>query len=156
MNATLPQPTAAELIKQAMDALGGEATAEELVDYAKPKHSPIHHLFEWDNKTAGHLYRLDQARHWIRSVKVTYQAEDAEEKSGERAFTAVYAHEDAPSRTYMPTGKVMSTEELAEQAMAEAESGLRGWQRRYQFLANFPKFQTRFGSVVKAIEALKP
>ena len=74
----------------------------------------------------------------------------------ERCELEVRTSGGTQTATYMPTGKVMSTEELAERAMAEAESGLRGWQRRYQFLANFPKFQTRFGSVVKAIEALKP
>lgn len=38
----------------------------EVVDAAKAKDSPLHDSFEWDNRKAGHEYRLIQARHLIR------------------------------------------------------------------------------------------
>ena len=50
---------------------GGQVKASDLVMAAKPKTSPIHDAFEWDNNKAGHEYRLWQARQWIRQVKVS-------------------------------------------------------------------------------------
>ena len=48
----------------------GEISPSELVEAARPKKSPIHDAFEWDNIKAGDQYRLWQARQWIRKVEV--------------------------------------------------------------------------------------
>ncbi len=48
----------------------GEVRPSELIERAKPKESPAHEAFEWDNKKAGHEYRLIQARQWIRKVEI--------------------------------------------------------------------------------------
>jgi len=44
----------------------GNVRPTTLIERAKPKDSPIHDAFEWDNKKAGHEFRLIQARRWIR------------------------------------------------------------------------------------------
>ena len=46
----------------------GRVTAEDFVEAAKPKSSPIHEVLEWNDKVAGHEYRLIQARTVIRAV----------------------------------------------------------------------------------------
>jgi len=56
----------------------GQVTPSALVETAKPKTSPIHNAFEWDNKKAGQEYRLWQARQWIRRVEII--VEDRPEK----------------------------------------------------------------------------
>jgi len=48
----------------------GEVKPSELVEAARPKDSPAHEGFEWDNKKAGQEYRLLQARQWIRRVEI--------------------------------------------------------------------------------------
>lgn len=48
----------------------GKISPSELVEAARPKKSPIHDAFEWDNLKAGEQYRLLQARTWIRKVEV--------------------------------------------------------------------------------------
>jgi hypothetical protein len=48
----------------------GEVRSSALVEAAKPKESPAHDSFEWDDKKAGHLHRLTQARTYIRIVKI--------------------------------------------------------------------------------------
>ena len=48
----------------------GDVKPSTLIAEAKPKDSPIHNAFEWDNKKAGHEYRLIQARAWIRRVEI--------------------------------------------------------------------------------------
>lgn len=60
-------------VRDALAALyrqNGALEAEAVVDAAKPKDHPLHDRFEWDNKKASHEYRLIQARHLIREVRV--------------------------------------------------------------------------------------
>jgi len=49
---------------------GGLLTPDAVVAEASSKASVLHGEFDWDNKTAGHAHRLDQARTLIRSVRV--------------------------------------------------------------------------------------
>ena len=51
----------------------GHVKPSDLVEAARPKDSPAHNGFTWDNKKAGHEYRLMQARTWIRQVEVVYE-----------------------------------------------------------------------------------
>lgn len=44
--------------------------ASVVVEEAKPKSSPIHDEFEWNDKVAGHQYRLGQARRMIRITPI--------------------------------------------------------------------------------------
>ena len=48
----------------------GSVTAEEVVRAARPKASPMHSRFEWDDALAGPLWRAEQARSWIRHLTV--------------------------------------------------------------------------------------
>ena len=48
----------------------GKLTPSMVVNAAKPKSAPLHKYFEWDDKKAGHEYRLMQARKIIRVVQV--------------------------------------------------------------------------------------
>lgn len=48
----------------------GKLTPSALVDAAKPKDSPAHCGFEWNDKKAGHEYRLWQARGWFRRIEI--------------------------------------------------------------------------------------
>lgn len=51
----------------------GEVKPSQLVSAARQKDSPAHSAFEWNDKTAGHQYRLWQARQWIRRVEITIE-----------------------------------------------------------------------------------
>ena len=48
----------------------GKVETRALVDAARPKTSPAHAAFEWDNKKAGEEYRLIQGRNYIRRVTI--------------------------------------------------------------------------------------
>lgn len=54
----------------AIENQNGQITPELVLDAASDPQSPLHRSFEWNDETAGHAYRLDQARALIRSVKV--------------------------------------------------------------------------------------
>lgn len=72
--------------KKAMEALAqkimkendGEVTPTEIVARSKPKSAPTHDSFEWDDKAAGHEYRLIQARSYLRIIVVKDVFEDQE------------------------------------------------------------------------------
>lgn len=48
----------------------GQVRPSDLLKAAKEKNSPAHDAFEWNDKKAGHQYRLIQARFWIRRVEI--------------------------------------------------------------------------------------
>jgi hypothetical protein len=48
---------------------GDVLTPHQIVDKAKPKNSPIHEYFEWDDGIASEKYRIWQARYLIGLVK---------------------------------------------------------------------------------------
>jgi len=48
----------------------GEVKTKALIDAARPKTSPAHSAFCWDNEEAGERYREMQARKWIRAVTI--------------------------------------------------------------------------------------
>jgi hypothetical protein len=49
---------------------GGRYTPEIIVAEAADKDHELHDSFNWDNESAGHQYRLDQARTLIRVVRI--------------------------------------------------------------------------------------
>lgn len=59
----------AELTRLARDN-DGRLTPDNVVDAAQDEASPLHQCFEWDNDAAAHMFRVEQARHLIRSVRV--------------------------------------------------------------------------------------
>ena len=48
----------------------GRLRPQELVAAATKSDHPLHDMFEWDDTTAGHAFRVGQARRWISHVKV--------------------------------------------------------------------------------------
>lgn len=48
----------------------GSVKASALVEEARPKTSPAHGGFTWDDKKAAHQFRLVEARNWIRVIVV--------------------------------------------------------------------------------------
>jgi hypothetical protein len=52
------------VLREIADRNDGQITAEEVVEEARrlPKDHPLHDAFEWDNRKAGHAYRVYQAR----------------------------------------------------------------------------------------------
>lgn len=57
-------------VAQAIFDEAGSVKASVLVARAKPKNSPAHAGFTWDDKKAAEEFRLEEARRWIRVVVV--------------------------------------------------------------------------------------
>jgi len=49
---------------------GGYLRTADVVEEAEAKSNPLHDCFEWDDSSAGHQYRMQQARQLIRVVHI--------------------------------------------------------------------------------------
>jgi hypothetical protein len=107
---------------------GGGFTAEDVVNAAKAKRSPLHRCFEWDNTTAATEYRLHQARVLISSL----ERPDMHVRlfHTDRTIEAPRHHQ----LVYRSTESILKDEraraELLHRALREAEN----WAKRYEHL----------------------
>jgi hypothetical protein len=70
------KPKATALIQSLAERNGGTLTPEIVLENARKKASPLHSFFCWDDTKAANEYRLAQAAHLIRRVRVTYTTPD--------------------------------------------------------------------------------
>src|SRR5262245_31987303 len=54
----------------------GKIETETVVSEARPKNAPLHPVFEWNDSTAAHEYRLRQARAPVRAAEVPPEKKD--------------------------------------------------------------------------------
>jgi len=123
----------------------GLVTPEAVVTDARPKRSPLHDHFEWEDSEAAKKYRLDQARELLRSIVVRIDDRRLPDKSV-RAFVHVEVPDNGESRRgYMGVREALSNKELRAQVLRCALGELKSWQERYRELREF-------GDVFEAIE----
>jgi hypothetical protein len=102
----------------------GFVTPEMLVKKAKAKSSPLHGCFTWDDKKAGELRRLDEARFLLRMVTVEIETDD--EPVTTRAFVSV---SDDP--VYTTIASAMSDSDMRESLLNQAKKELRSFKSKY-------------------------
>ena len=103
-------------------AVRGELTAPRVVEEARDAASPLHRHFDWNDTTAAHAHRLNQARALIRSVRVEVTVH-------EHVFKApAYVHD--PDRDngggYIPTPKLANDREMAQRVMRQEIARVQG------------------------------
>lgn len=103
--------------------LDGSITPEFLVQIAQPKTSPIHHLFEWDDKKAGEKYRLHQARMILASIEVI------EDGTQVKAFYNISTSDD---RKYYSLEAARADENLWENVIESALKEVEYWREKYK------------------------
>lgn len=123
-------------------AKGGTLTAVRVVNAARATRSPLHRFFEWNNAKAAHEYRLEQARHLIRSIEVVY--EDAPEVPPMRVYVAFDTQEgpvDEDGR-YLAAHVVLNDTDARARWLRQALRELEQWRARYQQLAELVRIFT--------------
>lgn len=129
----------------------GGLKPEVVIEEARPKNSPLHTAFTWDDSKAAHEYRLWQARSLIRAVCVV--------PSDQPDLTprAVYVHVP-DDESYQPISVVVETPDMFDSAIAELKMKLASAQRSVDELLSAandaidPKRVQRVKAVSKAIE----
>lgn len=119
----------------------GRLDGELLVAQATPKGHELHGRFEWDNRVAGHRYRLAQAQDLIRSVKIAYR--DNEDGTADKVRRYVSVRSPEGSTSYRPTAEVAEDPFTAQLVLREAEREWKAMRRRYGHLEAFMQLVQR-------------
>jgi len=111
---------AAELAR--INAQHGGLQASVVVAEAEPKDSPLHGEFEWDNKKAGHKYRLMQARTLIRLIVPVIELPDGSTRADPYVWvppTAAQKEEsDSNEGVYQTTSVVVQDTDAFARALS--------------------------------------
>lgn len=144
MEMNLPARPADRALYDLMVANEG-ITAAEVVAAARPKRSPMHSMFEWNDSVAAEKYREDQARRWMERIHIKFIRDDGTVVKV-RAFHAVEqdgaALRDDGSRSpkrYIPLDMALRNESTWEFVMEDVR-----------------RAASQFLTKLEALEALKP
>lgn len=130
---------------------GERLTPRVVLDDARPVESPLHQCFEWDNTRAAELYREDQARAVLRSIRVIKQ--DGETQRAERMFVnVVEVIDEEEQHGYVPLARVLSDAELFKQMCQQAARDLSAFEDRY---SQFTQLATIGRGAREQVEQLK-
>ena len=126
----------------------GVCTAEAFVDEARDESSPLHALFDWDDRAEAELWRQHKARSIIGRVKVVI--------NGTRTpahVSVTVTTDQTRKRGYVPIERAMSDDDLRGQVFRDARAGLKGWRNR---LTAFSEAESAVAALDSAIEFLTP
>lgn len=110
----------------------GCVTPEQVLAAARNKSSPLHAAFDWDNKSAAHQYRLDQARILIRSVRIDITTETKVVRSVFYVRDPRQAHDQTG---YISITKVRTESDLAREVLIAEFSRVNGALARARTIA---------------------
>lgn len=113
--------------------------AEAVVKAAKVAGSKLHSLFEWDNKVAGHAFRLHQARDLIANY-VTFELKVGNLKARTiRGTLSLMSDRQNPGGGYRLVTDIQGNKVLLEECLRTALVELESWTHRYSILVNLVK-----------------
>lgn len=129
----------------------GPVTPERVVKSAKPKSSPLHDAFTWDDSEAAHKWRLEEASYLVRAVVVV------DEDDGQppvRAFVNVHQEDESEQDStrkgvYVSTERALTTPSYREQVLASALRDLAAFRNRYRELKELARVFTAADAVLK-------
>ena len=130
-------------ITRIIEANGGEVSPVVVVRNARPKRSPIHDCFEWDDNVAADLYRIEQAKYLLRAVTIT-KIDSKGNKIAVRAFPNIETEE---GNFYTTNAIVMDDLELSEKLETQV-------QRELLYLRRKGANLKRFSKVWRAVDSL--
>lgn len=114
-------------LKRIADDNDGLLRPNDIVDAARPKQSPLHSKFEWDDSEAAEKYRLWQARQLI-SVTVDYFGSD---KRGMTTRVFVSLTPDRKYGGYRSVETIMSDKDQRRQLLEDALKEMELFQKKY-------------------------
>ena len=107
----------------------GVLSPEAVVKAAKNPRSPLHSHFEWDDNAASNMWRLEQARHLIKRVRVTIQPDEGSERT-----VRVRAYFPVGPKEYVSTVKALKDSALRQKVLKAAFRELAAFRTKYKDL----------------------
>lgn len=117
-----PDTVAAEL--ERIRRANGGVKPEDVIEAASDGNSPIHNVFDWDDSTAAHEYRLIQARQLIRAVVVIYPDTTPRKMYVHVNRPADDEENDGVSGVYQPMRLVVQDADMFDMARAALQGKL--------------------------------
>jgi len=155
---TMHYPVDPQVVGEYLEEMAGDAGSvkpEQVVRDAERKESPLHPIFDWNNDSAAHKYRLHQARVMLGNlerVTIRVTEEGTEETEHIRAFVNVRSpiadSEDVKTdSSYMKIDVAM--QDHRDYIIQRAKSELESFRRKYNELRNYDK---KFGRLFKEVD----
>lgn len=143
-------PKKAQTYGLALEKIGTDIKAEDVVAAAKKTTSPLHELFEWDDKRAARKYRIEQARHVLQHIAVKVVDSSGNQKEL-RAFHSIpftfqSGDKERTERRYVHINVIEKEPEQAQSVVEQAKEELQEWRQRHRDLDAY------FGPVFKEID----
>jgi hypothetical protein len=132
-------------------ANGGRITPEALVQAASNKKSALHDFFEWDDATAAHQYRLEQARRMIRSCRIV---EIVHKEKLEVPYLIRDPQADSSEQGYIETGRVATEEDLARDSILSEITKARGNLVRVSSLSKYFDLGNEIDDLIDRLDAI--
>lgn len=127
----------------------GELTPPVIVQESTPEEAVLHPVFEWNDATAAHEYRLHQARGIVNTVTVVHENAEGKAVNVPGFISVTMVEEDEESkhsnRQYLPVEEIVVNQEFREQVLKNLRSRLKNLRIEYQ---NF----SELGKVWEAID----
>jgi len=120
-----------EYLLRLMKANDDRLTPGFVVEKARSQESPLHGYFEWDNKNAGDLWRLQQATSLLNHIEVEITTGEEEARTI-RAFLNVKEDTNGKDSIYVLIDTVADNEDYQQQVIEKAFRELIGWKERYK------------------------
>ena len=146
----------------------GVLTKDLLVQKAQSARSILHADFNWNDATAAHAHRLEQARYILRSIMIVWDESTPDggvEQVSTRLFHSVRVNSDeegAPSqgnrsrRVHVTFRDVVENPEYAQQVIDSMERAVVRLDARFRFyLDKVPMFAERYQGLFDEITALE-
>ncbi len=140
------------LILASIEKNDGTITPDAVVEAAKPKDHPLHSYFEWKNTTAGHLYRVEQARALIARVRMRVDTNVREIRA------PLYVRDpDKPTKEqgYVSLPKLVTDAERAGRAMMQEVLYARAALNRARNIADALGLADDVEALLSGIEAVR-
>ena len=137
---------------KALISRNGTLTPNRVLEAAKDKRTALHKYFEWDDKKAGHAYRLEQARQLIRSVECEVTVYDR----GVRCVALVRTPNVPASRqSYSSVERLRENRADARAALEYEMDRAESYLNRCLVLAEVFKLKPEFERLVSSLQELR-
>lgn len=153
------RPNDAVLLGEVMEKLEADNRLQpsELIRMARPKRSPIHHLWNWDIQSAAEAHWLNRARYYMQSIvlRIEYDTGDIEDV---RAFHVTRSEdeeddEDGPvERRWLTIGHIQENEAYSDAVIATAKDELAAFNRKYKQYRRVFGYERTMGAIHNMIE----
>lgn len=148
----------APAIVEAIRGINGDlqaVTPEEVLDAARQEESILHRYFEWDDGIAAESFRITQAKHLLRSIKVEVVPYAGAEAFNVRALVTRQGEDEEGGRRSVYSGIVesMSVEEIRRDLVARALREFRAFRLRYHALKELAAVFVAMEEAEQALQA---